>query len=434
MPAHFALRPARSLETPMTRRRRRGAGVAAILLAACAATTDARAQTPNLPYGPAPYQLFDWYPPIQIGGVPTQNAPWVVYVHGSGASKTDVADVGQLPLADLYRWNGFAVFAFNWANFASAVYPVQLQDATRATQHLRANAATYGIDPDRMVLWGHSAGGTIGGWLAFGEDQQQPQGTAEAQQSTRPQAFVNWRGLMNFQAMKPSFPGTGFGATTLGQLPFAFLGQVSPALMIGSVNRAFTPPTLSYYTDVFSLPPIGNPHDAWFMTNLHQQLSIHANAAAKLSTTVQNPDFPAVKPELMEDMAQWSMVRVGLSGPLNLGHASKGKTGFPLLGLHGDLGAGGTATLTFQAARKESTTLYLALGVLRKDLPFLDVTLVTKPLLLVPLPTDATGALSLDVKIPPGAEGRLYLQFLHADASAPLGVAASNGLRVEYGG
>ena len=119
MPAHFALRPARSLETPMTRRRRRGAGVAAILLAACAATTDARAQTPNLPYGPAPYQLFDWYPPIQIGGVPTQNAPWVVYVHGSGASKTDVADVGQLPLADLYRWNGFAVFAFNWANFAS---------------------------------------------------------------------------------------------------------------------------------------------------------------------------------------------------------------------------------------------------------------------------------------------------------------------------
>jgi len=395
----------------------------------------AQAQVPNIPYGPKPYQLFDWYPPFAVGGNPVTNAPWVLYVHGSGSNKEDVADVGQIPLAELFRHNGFAVFAFNWPNYSTAVYPAQLDDAIAATQFLRANAATYDIDPDRMVLWGHSAGATIGGWLAFGPDHSDPQGSAQDQQSTRPTAFLNWRGLMDFTAMKPSFPGTGFGAVTLSQLTPTFLDLVSPTFLLSTVPRTHTPPVASYYGTNFSLLPLSNPHDPWFMNNLHQTLASVDPATWALSMKLQNPDFPAVDPTQMEMMTTWAMDRVGTASPLNLGHAIKGKSGFPLLKVSGDTGSGGSVSIQMQSAIKTThSVLLMVLGTQRKDVPFLNGSLVTKPLLTTTLTTDSTGALTIPATIPPGAQGTAYLQFLHADDAAEFGTAASNGVRVDFGG
>lgn len=397
------------------------------------AATHTQAQIANIPYGSKPYQLLDWYPPYAAGGIPVQNAPWVLYVHGSGASKAGVADVGQLPLAELFRLNGFAVFAFNWPNYGSAIYPAQLDDAVQVTQFLRANAAVYGIVGDEMVLWGHSAGATIGGWLVFGEDHQQPGGTLQAQQSTRPRAFLNWRGLMNFSVMTPNFPATGFGASTLSQLPPAFLSQVSPAFLVGSVSRSYTPAVASYYSTGFSALPLMNPHDPWFMHNLHATLAVADPAVAAKSIKIQNAAFPSVDPVQMEQMTLWSMKQIGNTGTLNLGHAIKGKTGFPWLHVSGDTAPGGSVTLHMQASLKSSTPLLMLVGTKRKDVPFLGGSLVTDPLSLIPLGTDAAGALTLPVTIPVGVAGTAYLQFVHADSKAVFGVAASNGVRVDYG-
>ncbi|MBA3894724.1 MAG: alpha/beta hydrolase fold domain-containing protein [Gemmatimonadales bacterium] len=44
---------------------------------------------------------------------------------------------------------------------AAGANPAQIQDVKCAIRHLRARAAEYGLDPDRIGAWGGSAGGQL---------------------------------------------------------------------------------------------------------------------------------------------------------------------------------------------------------------------------------------------------------------------------------
>ena len=46
-------------------------------------------------------------------------------------------------------------------------WPSQLDDAQRAVRWVRANAATYGVDPERICAYGHSAGGNLAAQLGM---------------------------------------------------------------------------------------------------------------------------------------------------------------------------------------------------------------------------------------------------------------------------
>jgi acetyl esterase/lipase len=57
---------------------------------------------------------------------------------------------------------------FNEINGANP-WPAQLDDAQRAVRWVRANAATYGVDPERVAAYGHSSGGTLAAALGVRE-------------------------------------------------------------------------------------------------------------------------------------------------------------------------------------------------------------------------------------------------------------------------
>lgn len=86
--------------------------------------------------------------------------PLVVYVTGGGFV---MADKGNgLPLRTYLAENGFAVASIQYGTVPQgAVYTDGLANVRAALQHLRANADKYGIDPDRVALWGESAGGYL---------------------------------------------------------------------------------------------------------------------------------------------------------------------------------------------------------------------------------------------------------------------------------
>lgn len=107
---------------------------------------------------------------------PTVQLPAVVYLHPGGWRAGDRS-------YGLYPWNGplLAVHGFVVANVSyrmstQAPFPAQVHDAKAAVRWLRANATTYGIDPDRIGALGDSSGGQLAGLLGTTGDRADLEG------------------------------------------------------------------------------------------------------------------------------------------------------------------------------------------------------------------------------------------------------------------
>jgi len=86
------------------------------------------------------------------------SAPLVVFVHGGGWKRGDKAMMaGSAKLAD-WQGKGYAVASLNYRLVPAATVENQAQDVAAAVAWLRGQAGKLGIDPQRVVLVGHSAG------------------------------------------------------------------------------------------------------------------------------------------------------------------------------------------------------------------------------------------------------------------------------------
>lgn len=91
--------------------------------------------------------------------------PLVVWIHGGGWSRGDSRTSGAFAnfpavLASLAA-RGFVVASVNYRLSGEARFPAAIQDVKAAIGFLRRNAARYSIDPDKILLWGGSAGGQL---------------------------------------------------------------------------------------------------------------------------------------------------------------------------------------------------------------------------------------------------------------------------------
>jgi acetyl esterase/lipase len=90
--------------------------------------------------------------------------PVVVYVHGGGWQRGTRREPPPLTAADFYDQiaaQGFAVAAIDYRLSGEARFPAPLEDVRTALGWVRDNAAAYGLDADRVFLWGDSAGGHL---------------------------------------------------------------------------------------------------------------------------------------------------------------------------------------------------------------------------------------------------------------------------------
>jgi acetyl esterase/lipase len=110
--------------------------------------------------------LLDLYKPE---GAATH--PLVVWIHGGGWSRGDSRGNGAITdfpaaLASL-AGRGYVVASVNYRLSGEAKFPAQIQDVNAAVAYLKTNAALYGIDPNRVLLWGGSAGGHLAALAAL---------------------------------------------------------------------------------------------------------------------------------------------------------------------------------------------------------------------------------------------------------------------------
>ena len=104
-------------------------------------------------YGAHPRQKLDVYAPRRVGAGPR---PVVVFIHGGSwqsGSKNGYGFAGRALAA-----RGFVVAVPSYRLVPETVYPGFVEDGAAAVRWVRANAARFGGDGERIVLMGHSAG------------------------------------------------------------------------------------------------------------------------------------------------------------------------------------------------------------------------------------------------------------------------------------
>jgi len=103
---------------------------------------------------------LDLYVPAGLEGP----VPVVVYVHGGGWQRGSRRDPPPLLDADFYdqiATQGLAVAAVDYRLSGEARFPAPLEDVRAAVGWVRDHAADYALDPERVFLWGDSAGGHL---------------------------------------------------------------------------------------------------------------------------------------------------------------------------------------------------------------------------------------------------------------------------------
>ncbi|MDB5512028.1 MAG: alpha/beta hydrolase [Enterovirga sp.] len=112
-------------------------------------------------YGPDPRQGLDLYAPSgQAGPLPV-----AVFFYGGSwktGSRTEYAFVGHALAAQ-----GFVVAVADYRLYPQVRFPAFLEDGAEAVRWVRENAASFGGDPRRIVLVGHSAGAYNAAMLAL---------------------------------------------------------------------------------------------------------------------------------------------------------------------------------------------------------------------------------------------------------------------------
>jgi acetyl esterase/lipase len=81
-------------------------------------------------------------------------------------------------------------------------FPAQINDCKGAVRWLRANAARYGLDPNRFAAWGASAGGHLVALLGTSGGVAELEGPVNGlKESSRVQAVVDWFGPTDLPQM-----------------------------------------------------------------------------------------------------------------------------------------------------------------------------------------------------------------------------------------
>ena len=64
---------------------------------------------------------------------------------------------------------GYLIASIDYRLAQTSPFPAQLQDSKCAVRFLRTHAKQFGIEPDRIAVWGESCGGQLAALMAVKE-------------------------------------------------------------------------------------------------------------------------------------------------------------------------------------------------------------------------------------------------------------------------
>lgn len=186
----------------------------------------------------------------------------VLVIPGGGYEHVAIGHEG-MQIAGWLNTQGIAAFVLDY-RVKPYHYPTPIEDGQRAMRIVRAHAAEYGIDPQRLGVWGFSAGGHLASTLGTHCDADTvPVPSADSADSTD---------ATDQQSCRPDFMILSYPVISM-QLPEAHAGsrmnllgpEVDPVLE-GRYSNQFavtnhTPPTFLFATENDPTVPVANSLD-----------------------------------------------------------------------------------------------------------------------------------------------------------------------------
>ena len=224
--------------------------------------------------------------------------PLIIWIHG-GAWEMGDKEGGAARLFPLF---GFVGASINYRLTDQARFPAQIEDCRSAVTFLRTHAEEYGIDPERIGVWGLSAGGQLALLLGMAPSHLFEPGTIIEPPSHRVQAVCDWSGPTDFKTItKQSKPGdklkldspTGPVAKLLGGLP----DELGDSLMI----KQASPVTFAKA----GLPPIYIVHGELDEVVPREQ----SEELAKLLTKFSVPNTLTIVPGAKHELTDSNLIR-----------------------------------------------------------------------------------------------------------------------------
>lgn len=160
----------------------------------------------DIPYATvSPTQKLDIYLPEGEGPFPV-----IVSIHGGAfAFGNSRGPDCAAALHGLKR--NYAVVSVNYRLSGEALFPADVEDVKAAIRFVRANAASYSLNPDKIATWGGSAGGALSALCATSGDVPEFKNPklGHVEVTDKVQAAVDWYGPINFLTMDEQFATIG---------------------------------------------------------------------------------------------------------------------------------------------------------------------------------------------------------------------------------
>ena len=140
-------------------------------------------------------QTLDLYLPLG-----TEPFALIVFIHGGGFMSGNKRGGNAPDIIQAGLERGYAVASVNYRRSGEAPFPAAADDVSAAIAFLREEASAYGVDPNRFVVWGASAGGNLAAMAATrGSDSE----------ATAVKAAVIWFAPIAFDQMDAQFEALG---------------------------------------------------------------------------------------------------------------------------------------------------------------------------------------------------------------------------------
>ena len=175
----------------------------------------------------------------------TEPLPTVVWIHGGAWISGDKSNVD--PYVKMIASHGYTAVSLNYTVSPETTYPTAITQLNDALDFLVANASEYGIDPDRFVIAGDSAGANLTSQLALittNPEYADLVGVEAALEPAQLRAVILNCGIYDVSEI-PNAPGIGGWGFRVAL--WAYLGEKDWSNTAGGQQMS----TLDYVTDRF---------------------------------------------------------------------------------------------------------------------------------------------------------------------------------------
>ena len=183
----------------------------------------------DIAYGEGSRNLLDIYMPA----AKPEKAPVIVFFYGGNWNSGSRAD--YLFAGEAFASQGFVTVIADYRLYPEVKFPDFLYDSAQAFAWARKNIASYGGDPQRMFLAGHSAGAYNAAMLAYNPDYLKGVGV----ELSAVKGFIGLAGPYDFLPLTGNLTKEifGFPDTSPATQPISFVppkpgSRLVPALLL----------------------------------------------------------------------------------------------------------------------------------------------------------------------------------------------------------